>query len=162
MPVAWARVVRRDFQILEMFSERRQKIYFCVHQKLEHGCIKAHSQQIWGSGEFRCPVNLVERSLEKCKISFFSLITLPSVLHSCCEARAKVLAMEILSLWSKSFSFGIYFITFKHKFNNVSHLNEDKTNAVSKLTGFLFWYQESQIIEGGTVYTNLNKISEGK
>ena len=39
------------------------EVYFCVHQKLEPGCITAHSQQSSDSGEFRSPCELSERSL---------------------------------------------------------------------------------------------------
>lgn len=70
----------------------------------------------------------------------FSSKMWPSLHQSCCEVGASVLVTEILLLWSKSFSFEICFITLNHKFNNGSHLNEDKANAMSKLTGFLFWY----------------------
>lgn len=69
-------------------------------QKLEHGCIKNHSQQILGSGEFSCPVDLAAGPLRD--VRFLLIVIFAFLLQSCIEAGAQVLEMEILSPLSKS------------------------------------------------------------
>lgn len=36
-------VVKERFSRFENVFKGNLEVYFCVHQKLEHGCIKAHS-----------------------------------------------------------------------------------------------------------------------
>lgn len=47
MLLAETRMVRRDFQILEMFSRCKLQRCFCIHIELEPGCMKTYCQQIW-------------------------------------------------------------------------------------------------------------------